>query len=92
MIRRRLVITGRVQNVFFRDWMTQRAEALGIAGWVRNRHDGSVEAMIEGPPEMVEALVRVAHDGSAAARVDRVDVTDEPPGAPLRGFEQRPTA
>jgi acylphosphatase len=91
MIRRRLVITGHVQNVFYRDWLTEQAEALGLDGWVRNRADGSVEAVVQGPEEMVATIVARAHEGSPASRVERV-VTEPVDGPVLRGFEQRPTA
>ena len=57
MIRRHLTITGKVQNVFYRDWMVEQAESLGLDGWVRNRADGSVEAVVQGAPEMVEAMI-----------------------------------
>jgi acylphosphatase len=91
MIHRRLVITGKVQNVFYRDWFTEQAQALGIDGWVRNRADGSVEALVQGPSEMVETIIARAHQGSPAARVDAVEVS-EAPHTIVEGFEQRPTA
>ncbi len=90
MIRRRLIITGRVQNVFYRDWFTEQATALGLDGWVRNRADGSVEAVVQGPSEMVETIIAKAHQGSPASRVDRVEA-GEFGGPILSGFEQRPT-
>jgi len=73
MIRRRLVITGKVQNVFYRDWLVEQARGLGIDGWVRNRADGSVEAVVAGAPEMVDAIVERARQGSPASRVAGVD-------------------
>lgn len=85
MIRRRIVVHGRVQGVFFRDTVRRRAVAAGVAGWVRNSRDGSVEAVLEGEPESVEALVRLCHEGPSGARVDRVDVTEENPEG-LTGF------
>lgn len=91
MIRRRLVVTGRVQNVFFRDWLKERADALGLDGWVRNRADGSVEAVVQGPCEMVETIVARARAGSPASRVADVGVS-EAEGPILKGFEKRPTA
>ena len=68
--RRRVVVRGRVQGVFFRDSMRERARAHGVAGWVRNRPDGSVEAVLEGPAEAVERVLRFARDGSAAGGGD----------------------
>ena len=61
----RLVIHGRVQGVFFRDSMRREAIRLGIAGWVRNRSDGTVEATVQGEPDAVEAILRWAHRGPA---------------------------
>jgi acylphosphatase len=61
MIRRRLVITGRVQNVFYRNWFTEQATALGLDGWIRNRADGSVEAAVQGPSDMIETIIAKAH-------------------------------
>ena len=77
MIRRRVVVHGLVQGVFFRDSVRRRAEPLGVAGWVRNNRDGSVEAVFEGEPDAVDSLVRFAHDGPRGARVDRIDVSEE---------------
>lgn len=91
MIRRRLVITGRVQNVFYRDWFVDEMRGLGIRGWVRNRADNSVEAVIEGPTEMVEAAIAKARTGSPAARVAAISVSEEAPAETLEGFAKRPT-
>lgn len=77
MVRRRVVLHGLVQGVFFRDTVRRRATELGVAGWARNTWDGSVEAVFEGSPEAVDALVKLCHTGPRGARVDRVDVTDE---------------
>jgi acylphosphatase len=86
--RRRVVVHGNVQGVFFRDSTRQRAESRGVAGWVRNRPDGTVEAVFEGDPDAVEALVEFARSGPSHADVDRVDVRDEQPEG-LSGFDVR---
>lgn len=91
MIRRRLTITGRVQNVFYRDWLVARMDGLGARGWVRNRADGSVEAVVEGPAEMVAAAIAAARQGSPASRVTDVAVSDDAPAEVLEGFEKRAT-
>lgn len=94
LLTRRLFIHGRVQGVGFRWSLNAKANALGLAGWVRNRHDGSVEAFVRGQPDAVEALTVWAHQGPPAARVDRVIYNDEPDQdiPELRGgFRQRPT-
>lgn len=85
MIRRRVVVHGFVQGVFFRDTVRRHALAAGVAGWVRNTRDGTVEAVFEGEPAPVERLVALCHDGPRGARVDRVDVVDEAPEG-LVGF------
>ena len=72
-VTRRLVIQGRVQGVWFRESMRQQAAHLGITGWVRNRSDGSVEAVVQGTPEAVEQITLWARHGPEQARVDRVD-------------------
>ncbi|WIM04552.1 MAG: acylphosphatase [Candidatus Nitricoxidivorans perseverans] len=86
---RRLVITGRVQGVWYRGGMVGEARRLGVAGWVRNRHDGSVEAVIEGTPEAVAAMIGWARRGPAGAEVDHVAV--ELGTGCFESFEQRPT-
>lgn len=79
MIRRRVVVHGHVQGVFFRETVRRQAVAHGVAGWVRNARDGTVEAVFEGEAEDVERLVASCHEGPRGARVDRVDVSDEVP-------------
>ena len=69
-----LRIHGRVQGVWYRESMRVEAERLGVAGWVRNTPDGSVEAVIQGPAEAVDALIEWARGGPPQARVDRVEV------------------
>jgi acylphosphatase len=92
MITRGLRIRGRVQGVGYRDALCDEARASGVSGWVRNRLDGSVEALVQGPPERVAQLIAWARQGPPAARVDRVDIEareDEPSCA---GFQRRPSA
>jgi acylphosphatase len=88
MIRRRVVVHGLVQGVFFRDTTRREAEARGVSGWVRNLPDGTVEAVFEGEPEAVEALVEFCRHGPRGARVDRLEEYEESPEG-LRGFEVR---
>ncbi len=73
-VRAHLRIYGRVQGVFFRSSMRGRAAKLELTGWVRNLPDGSVEAVVEGPKDKVDELIRWAHRGPPLARVDKVDV------------------
>src|SRR3546814_19046733 len=77
VIARRLTILGRVQGVFYRNWAVETARGLGLAGWVRNRMDGSVEALVEGSQDGVERFILLARQGPPAARVARIDATDE---------------
>jgi acylphosphatase len=87
-IRQHVVVTGYVQGVFFRDSTRREALRRGVAGWVRNRADGAVEAVFEGPPELVEALVSFCSRGPRGAYVDDVTTRlEEPEG--LSGFEVR---
>ncbi|MEJ7691242.1 MAG: acylphosphatase [Nocardioidaceae bacterium] len=88
MIASRVVVHGDVQGVFFRDSCRQQAEQAAVAGWVRNRSDGAVEAVFEGEPEAVARLCRWCESGPAHARVERVEVTDEEPDG-LAGFAVR---
>ena len=85
-VRRRVVVHGRVQGVFFRDTARERARAHGVAGWVRNRPDGALEAVFEGSPNDVERLVRFSRTGPPRAAVERVEVIEEEPEG-LSGFE-----
>ena len=87
-VRRRVVVAGRVQGVFFRDSCRTEAERLGLAGWVTNRADGRVEAAFEGGEAAVERAIAWCRDGPRSARVDAVEVTEEAiTGA--SGFEVR---
>ncbi len=88
VIRRRVTAHGRVQGVFFRDSVRQRARAHGVSGWVCNRSDGAVEAVLEGPPDDVDRVVRFFETGPPDAKVESVDVRDEQPEG-LTGFEVR---
>lgn len=88
VIRRRLTIRGRVQGVWFRDRTRAAACAHGVAGWVRNCPDGSVEAVLEGPPSAVAAVLAFCRTGPPGARVDSVEAAEEPP-AGAAGFEVR---
>jgi acylphosphatase len=88
MTRRRVVVSGRVQGVFFRDSVRRRAEAAGAAGWVRNTPEGTVEAVFESEPATVEELVEFCRSGPSRAEVNSVDVSEEEPEG-LSGFEVR---
>lgn len=86
MIRRRVVVHGHVQGVFFRDSLRRLAVQRGVSGWVANRWDGTVEAALEGEPGAVERLVVFCREGPRGARVDSVEVYDEQPQG-LSGFD-----
>jgi acylphosphatase len=79
VIRRRVIVRGRVQGVFFRDTLRRMAESRGVSGWVRNNPDGTVEAVFEGEPDRVYSMIRVANEGPRGARVERVEVHEEEP-------------
>lgn len=85
-----LRIHGRVQGVFFRAWSAEQARALGLRGWVRNRGDGTVEMLLNGPGDAVERMIACCRDGPSAAGVERIDIEDSAEPAPPR-FEKRPT-
>jgi acylphosphatase len=82
------VVHGRVQGVFFRDSLRQRAQSRRVAGWVTNRSDGAVEAVFEGDADAVESLVEYCREGPRAASVEDIEVFDEEPEG-LSGFEIR---
>ena len=85
MSRRHVIVSGRVQGVWFRDSMRREAERLALAGWVRNLPDGRVEAVFEGPADAIERLTEWCHHGPPGARVSSVLPRDEPPEG-LTGF------
>ncbi len=89
-MRKRVIVSGDVQGVYFRDTCRRLAIQQGVAGWVRNLPDGTVEAVFEGEAGPVERMVAWAHQGPPLAVVTRVDVYDEQPEG-LTGFEIRPT-
>jgi acylphosphatase len=86
--RRRVVVQGHVQGVFFRETTRRRAQAAGVSGWARNLPDGTVETVFEGDREAVERLVQFVREGPRGARVDWVDVVSEEPEG-LDGFAVR---
>ncbi len=85
----RLRIHGRVQGVFYRDSTQREAQRMGLRGWVCNRSDGSVEAVAQGPPERVAALIDWCHEGPPLARVVGVSVIEESGDADKPEFEVR---
>jgi acylphosphatase len=87
-VRKRVVVHGNVQGVFFRDSARDEAGTQGVAGWVRNTPEGTVEAVFEGDAGAVDRMVSFCKEGPSSADVDSVDVTDEDPEG-LSGFEVR---
>jgi acylphosphatase len=90
MTAKRLVIRGRVQGVGYRYAMVDAAMASGVTGWVRNRRDGSVEALVQGEPAAIESIIAWCRRGPSAARVSGID-ENEATEEPTNGFELRPT-
>ncbi|MGQ3302008.1 acylphosphatase [Reyranella sp.] len=88
----RLAITGRVQGVGYRDWAVATGQRLGLSGWVRNRTDGSVEALVVGDDEAVGRMIEACRRGPTLARVDAVDVEPVDLDVLPSGFTRRPTA
>jgi acylphosphatase len=86
----RVQIYGRVQGVWFRAWTVREAEARRLTGWVRNRADGSVEAVFAGDAAAVGTMIEACREGPPAARVERIEEWSEP-WPDLNGFTQRPT-
>ena len=93
MISRHLIITGRVQGVGYRDALRDEAEKRNVGGWVRNRRDGSVEALVQGAPEAVDAIIAWARRGPSMARVTdlRVNLPPAELDRPYTHFERWPT-
>ena len=89
---RHVIARGRVQGVGYRAWASARAERLGLAGWVRNRVDGTVEAVAEGEEAVVESFVAWCRRGPERARVDNVEVERLEPLGTEKEFTVRPTA
>jgi len=87
----RLTITGRVQGVGYRDWAMATARRLGLTGWVRNRRDGAVEALIVGEEDAVGQMIEACRRGPPAARVDEIDVDPVDLDILPDGFTRLPT-
>ena len=94
MISRHLIVTGRVQGVGYRDALCDAAQKRDVRGWVRNRRDGSVEALVQGAPEAVDAIIAWARRGPGMAYVTGLRVNPPPAelDRPYAGFERWPTA
>jgi acylphosphatase len=88
VIRRRVIVRGLVQGVFFRDSTRRLAQRYDVTGWVSNRADGAVEAVFEGAADAVERLVEFSREGPRGAQVESVEVTEEQPEG-LSGFAVR---
>ena len=89
-IARRLLISGRVQGVFFRDWTVRNATELNLDGWIRNRSDGTVEALFVGPEEDVNKIIKFCRNGPPRSKVDGIEIS-EAIGITKKGFIQKPT-
>ncbi len=87
----RVVIKGRVQGVWYRAWTSEEASDLGLNGWVRNRRDGSVEAVFSGPSDDIDRMLELCRDGPPLAKVTAVTWTDDTSSVEP-GFRQLPTA
>ncbi|MEJ2119470.1 MAG: acylphosphatase [Alphaproteobacteria bacterium] len=91
----RIVVHGRVQGVWYRGWTVDQARARGLTGWVRNRRDGTVEALLIGLNSVVRDMIDECRSGPVAARVIGIEEyavsAEEVPGEPFHGFDQRPT-
>ncbi|MBY8336194.1 acylphosphatase [Alteriqipengyuania sp. NZ-12B] len=81
---RHLILHGRVQGVFYRDWTVETARSLGLTGWVRNLPDGTVEAHLEGEETALGRMIDAMHDGPPRASIDRIDQRD----IPAEGFDR----
>ena len=86
----RLIISGRVQGVWYRGWAVNQAVKLGLDGWVRNRTDGTVEALIVGPEARVDNMIKRCWDGPQSSNVSDIEVQNAL-GITAKGFTQKPT-
>ncbi len=84
-----VIVTGRVQGVFFRAYTKETAAQMGLSGWVRNRNDGTVEALIEGEKDAVDKMLKWFHQGSPHSVVESVEATEETPVGDSSTFEVR---
>jgi acylphosphatase len=91
MIARRLIVRGKVQGVFFRNWAQDSARSLRVTGWVRNRRSGEVEILVMGPEEDVDQFTRLCWRGPFGAKVEDIE-SSKATFEPLRTFDRRPTA
>jgi len=89
-ISKHLSISGRVQGVGYRAWMSATARQMGVHGWVRNRTDGTVEACISGTKAQISELIAACHQGPPAANVVSIEISEQPPGV-APGFLSLPT-
>lgn len=87
----RVRIAGRVQGVGYRYWTERVATEIGLSGWVRNRRDGTVEAVFSGPADDVARMIARCRDGPLSAQVTSVDVVEGEPAPPSQGFGVLPT-
>lgn len=85
------IVHGRVQGVGYRAWTTRNAQKLGLSGWVRNRSDGTVEAVFSGENSVVDTMLAACHKGPLAAKVSRIEHGAWPENPP-QGFTQLPSA
>jgi acylphosphatase len=88
----RVIVSGRVQGVWYRDWTVREAGARGLEGWVRNRRDGTVGALFSGPEPMVREMIVACQDGPPLAKVEAVEAQDAAVLAAGAGFRQRSSA
>ncbi|WP_375397363.1 acylphosphatase [uncultured Sphingomonas sp.] len=90
-VMQRLLVSGRIHQVGYRNWTVKTAQALGVTGWIRNRNDGRIEILACGEPDAVTALIDACRQGPPQARVDHVEAVPEE-GRPVKGFTKRFTA
>lgn len=87
IVRAHVFIEGRVQDVFYRAWVREQAQELGLGGWVRNLEDGRVEAVFEGPRDKVEKMIKKCHKGPRLAGIEHIDVNWEKATGKFGTFE-----